>query len=551
MAEPADNAPLMKRPAVTSRRVGGGVYVSQGDRGFLIKEPRLETVIPRLLALLDGTRPAAAVRAALPEKLQGVFDLLWNGLAANAMLTRAPVAALPPDTPVPVLRTLQNAITDWEPCLAAWRARPITLWIDFDLLPLVARPLIEQGVRQIRIVDHDGRAGAALAHAGIAGSVALCPPDAIAMAEEERLLALISPQMLPRVLALGPARTIIGLAVPAGVAIAEPGGTSAADMLAGCGLEIADDQPLPPRHCLCVAAAMLAFEVLGSVIAEFSGDAAAVAQRRHDVRVVHLDGTVISHDRRVAAISGRTISAVADHRAAGAPAALVAPADAWHHPDIGPLLEIAEDAPAFPLPHVARLVRWVDADGAPAQAQVTAWGVDPAEASRRCLVQAFEILCGGLTRRAAAAPSAAEAEARLQLQHAAAALDGPAAPVDLDADWSADVKMLARLARLYWGETPAATLAGRDAIWVARVGHGDDASAGIGHDADAALRSALGEWISARQLAQPTSRQQRQPWRALRSAMRPQAVPGQQGKVRFHSFDAGPTPLVIAVADPD
>ena len=542
---------MMKKPAVTSQRVGSGIHVAQGDRGFLIREPRLEAVIPRLLAMLDGTRPAADVRAALPDKLQHVFDLLWNGLAANAMLTRAPTGPMPPDTPAAVLRTMQNAITDWEPCLAAWRGRPITLWIGHDLAHLAVKPLIEQGVRQIRVVDPDGRAQAALAHAAVADGIATVAPAAVSPGSDDVLLALADAAALPDVVALANrhARSIIGVVAADGIAIAEHGPATMADIVEGSGLAVGDGGLLPPRHCLSVAVAMLAFEALRSVITEFSADAAAIVQRRHDVRLVHLDGTIVTHDRRVATVSRRKVTAVADHLAPGAPRPLLAPADAWHHPGVGPFSDADDAGPAFPLPHAARLVRWTDAAGEQVQTLVTAWGVDPAEAARRCEAQAFEILCGGMTRLAAAAADEAAAARRLQLLQAALSLDGAGRPVDFDAEWSADVKMLARLARLYWQETPRATLAGGDAVCLARIDHGDTAAVGIGADADAALRSALGEWISTRQLSRPTTRQLRSPWCALREAA--PAMAPQAGSIRFQTFDAGTTPIVVAVADPD
>jgi hypothetical protein len=556
MPDTADLAGLMKRPAVTSRRVGGGIYVAQGDRGFLIKEPRLEAVIPRLLAMLDGTRPAASVRAALPEKLQIIFDLLWNGLAANNMLTRAPSGAMAPDTPAPVLRTMQNAIADWEPCLAAWRARPITLWVDFDLVHLVVKPLIEQGVRQIIIVDQDGRACAAMAQAGVevAGDgITFRPPAAVSPGADHRLLALVAAVALPDVLALANrhGRSIIGVVAAQGAAIAEYGTISRQDILDGCGLAMDDPPLLPPRHCLAVAAAMLAFEALRGVITEFSADAAAIDQRRHAVRMVHLDGTVITHDRRVAAVSRRKIAAVADHLAPDIPRPLVAPTDPWHHPGVGPFADVVDDGPAFPLPHAAKLVRWMGADGTQQQTLVTAWGVDPAEAARRCQAQAFEILCGGMRRLAVAAADAEAAARRLQLQQAALAIADPGRPVDFDAGWSPDVTMLARLARIYWGETPHAVLAGSDAAWLARIDHADTCAVGIGLDADAALRAALGDWISTRQLSRPTTRQLRSPWRDLRSATRTGRAPRARANIGFQTFDAGAAPVVVVTADPD
>lgn len=543
----------MKKPAVTSMRVAEGVYVSHGDRGFLIKEPRLETVIPRLLAMLDGARPAPEVRAALPDKVKEVFDLLWSGLAANAMLTCTPSLPLAPDTSPAVLQLLQNAMIQWEPCLHAWRAQSLTVWVDFDLVHLVVKPLIEQGVGQIMIIDQHGQAPQVLALAGIVEGVTVVSPAAAADHHGDRLLALVGAESIDAVRSLAPKyrRAIVGVVSPQGTAIAELSAASEQDLLEGSGLDLGDGIALPPRHCLSVAAAILAFEALRSVITEFSEDEEAIERRHNDVRVVRMDGTVVTHNRRVAAASGMTLAAVADHLVAGADPSLVEPADEWHHPLLGPFVEQAVSGPAFPLPHVSKLVRKKRDDGVLEETVVTAWGVDPAEAWNRCHAQAFEVLCGGMSRLAVAAGDAAAAEKSLALLRSVAACDGTPAPVDFDTAWSNDVKMMARLVRLYWGETPDVTVAGAEQARIARARLGDVMAVGTGFDADAAVRTALGELISTLQLGQPPTQQLRSPWRELRSRSGSALASGLAPAPEIQTFAVSSGPIVVAAIDSD
>jgi hypothetical protein len=504
----------MLKPGVRHTSVREGSYISLGERGFLFKDKRLQPVIDRVLSALDGARSPNEIRNALPEQARSVFDLVVARLASSAMLTEAPTRTYPKGVEHSLIQMLQDQMTRWEPCLEAWSTRRITLWVEQNLLPLVASPLLAQGARNIVVIDHDNTARDSLERLNILADVRLIVPTMISGEEPGGIVLLLTTNTLSNEVAeiVGRHdRTIPAMIAPGGVIIGpeiEDGiqrWRHETPYMTGLGGNL-------PRHALHVAAAILAFEAFRSITAEFADDPDRAERRKTDVRVVRADGTVTTHDKRVAQASGRTPAPIVVSKE------IVGTTDRWHHPDVGAFADADPGGRAFPLPHAALRVRYRSKDGRPQQETITAWGTSPAEAVGRCRLQAFELLAHDREGIVVAAGSEEELRIAAQVISSAQMLEPHeicAACIDLDGDWSDETRMLARLVRLYWGGNPAILLHRDEGICVAWANVADAHAVGIAREADGAVLEALGEAISTAQTGHPTHLQTHQPRRRL------------------------------------
>jgi hypothetical protein len=529
-------APLLKA-GVLHAQVEGGTYIELGDRSFFIRGDKLYAVIVRLLESFSGTRTAAEIRAALPEKLAPLFDQLLEQLLRQRMLTGGPPEAIADDHPfAATLHFLRDATPRWQDCFAEWSQARISVMGAAELLPLLARGLLSAGAGRVAVIDMEDKA-AALSDGAAASCERLSPAAALRLPKQPRSLLLYlgadapDEATLARIEALaGVHETTIVAAVCAGTGIVSPDCHAGLATWRNLAARVTDTGAPFTRAAFNVLASLLAFEALQERIAAWSDDAGEAGRRKTQFRVVRSDGSVSSHDSAVFLASGRSLGS----SAAEAEEALVAPADPsltrFFDPAAGLFSDAAVPGPEYPLAHRAVTLHYASAYGEACTRTLYTWGLDPDDADRRLMAQAFATLLAqrqghvpapGISPLvAASSPEQASAQATA---YAIATLPdflchNPPCVAAISSDNSAAVQMLARLIHLYAGALPAVWTAG-DAqagaciVW-AKVAEWTVAA--VAPDIDAGVAEALGEALSAFQLGRLTDGQDAWPLAALR-----------------------------------
>jgi hypothetical protein len=551
---PMLTAPLLKT-GVLHAQVEDGTYIELGERNFLVRDDKLFPVVSRLLSCFDGERPADAIRASLPPKLAPLFDRLFDSLVRHRMLSSGPKQAFPADHPhAATLHFFREATSRWREAFEDWTQARIVLAGSPETLPALARALASAGAGPLSIVAADA-ADAASAAETRERLRAQVPPDCAVL---DRATALRLPKT-PRSLLLhldiaSPPDAPASDAAMSDVAASEIEALARSHevVIAGTvrgGLGIvgpdwgADPAPWralsarlpasgPPftRAAIRVLASLLAFEAMQERIALRSDDPDEHARRRSQFRLVRNDGSVSSHDLDVFLASGRSLEAAASE---ASPDTRPDPQTMrFFDPATGPFRDAGVPGPEYPLAHRAVALiapRPGDDDG---QDVLCAWGLDPASAERRLMLDAFATLATRGTGHApapgrsplVAAASADEARAQAMAlalaTHPGFLLTHPPRAYAVSADDAADVQVLLRLIHLYAGALPLVRCAGDASAGacIAWVDIDDRTAVAVAPDLATALAEALGEALSGFQLGRPTDRQARWPWSSLRAA---------------------------------
>ncbi|HVQ09750.1 MAG TPA: hypothetical protein VMS43_15075 [Allosphingosinicella sp.] len=545
----------MIKPSVLCVEVDEGTYIESGSNNFLIRNRKLFPVIDRILANLDGRAAPEEVRAALPAKVHPLFDRLLDNLEEFRMLTTGPGGAALDAHPFrEVFLYLQEASSDAQACYADWSRLPITVAGSSAQILAILNHLLASGAANLTILTDDLGAEDATAAASLAAELATraslvargADPDALLIcAYDERP----APPVLDglRALAALHGRGIFG-AVCGDLAVIGPetGGDLGAwpDLLA---LAPETPEPMVPL-ATSVLSALIAFEALQARLAPWSDDPEEAVRRRNSFRVLRNDCRVTSHDARVALASKRPLAATAP-----APNHEPAPLDEASRPlfddAVGPLRWVDGGGPDYPLAH-----RAISSNGR----AVCHWGIDFASAEERCLALALGIFADDPRQEAGLSPTiAARGEERLRGLAAAYALAGsprriaPVCPKSLD---DADLQVLIRLARLYWGESPRLWLSGTrgngGCVGWARMSGTTCAVPAPGEQE--ALFEALGDLLSALQRGVPADRQMLLPCGDLAVLPLPEAEPSTladylsscpEGEAAFEYFEDPDDPL--------
>jgi hypothetical protein len=543
-------APLLKT-GVLHAQVEDGTYIELGERNFLVRDEKLFPVVSRMLSCFDGERPADAIRASLPPKLAPLFDRLLDSLVRHRMLSSGPNQAFPADHPhAATLHFFRDATSRWREAFEDWTQTRIVLAGSPETMPMLARALASAGAGPLSIVAADA-ADAESAAETRERLRAQVPPDCAVL---DRATALCLPKT-PRSLLLhldiasppdAAASEIEALARSHEVVIAGTVRGGLGIVGPDCGADPAPWRALsarlpasgPPftRAAIRVLASLLAFEAMQERIALRSDDPDEHARRRSQFRLVRNDGSVSSHDLDVFLAGGRSLEAAAPE---ASPDAHPDPQTMrFFDPATGPFRDAGVPGPEYPLAHRAVALiapRSGDDDG---QEVLCTWGLDPASAERRLMLDAFATLATRGTGHAPApgrSPLVAAAsadDARTQAMALALAthpgflFTHPPRAYAVSADDAADVQVLLRLIHLYAGALPLVRCAGDASagaciVW---VDIGDRTAVAVAPDAAMALAEALGEALSGFQLGRPTDRQARWPWSSLRAPSASAAV---------------------------
>lgn len=543
-------APLLKT-GVLHARVEDGTYIELGERNFLVRDEKLFPVVSRLLSCFDGERPADAIRASLPPKLAPLFDRLFDSLVRHRMLSSGPKQAFPADHPhAETLHFFREATSRWREAFEDWTQARIVLAGSPETMPTLARALASAGAGPLSIVAPEA-ADAESAAETRERLRAQVPPDCAVL---DRAAALRLPKT-PRSLLLhldiawppdaaaaeiealaGSHEVVIAAAVRGGVGIVGP----------DCGADPAPWRALsarlpasgPPftRAAIRVLASLLAFEAMQERIALRSDDPDEHARRRSQFRLVRNDGSVSSHDLDVFLAGGRSLEAAAPEMS---PDTRPNPQTMrFFDPATGPFRDADVPGPEYPLAHRAVALIAPRPGEDDAQEVLCAWGLDPASAERRLMLDAFATLAtrgtghapapgrSPLVAAGTADDARAQAMALALAAHPGFLLTHPPRAYAVSADDAADVQVLLRLIHLYAGALPLVRCAGDASAGacIAWVDIDDRTAVGVAPDVAMALAEALGEALSEFQLGRPTDRQARWPWSSLRAASASAAV---------------------------
>jgi hypothetical protein len=519
--------PLMIKPSVVCVEIDEGTYIESGSNSFVIGNRRLFPVIERILANLDGRAPPEHVRAALPDKVHPLFDQLLANLEEFRMLTTGPGGAALDAHPFrEVFLYLQEASRDAQACFADWSRLPITVAGSPARIPAILNHLQASGAANVTVPTDELAAGDRPAD-----------PDALLIcAYDERPLPAVLDGL--RALAALHGRGIFA-AVCGDLAVIGP--EAQGDL--GPWPELLDLAPETPEPLVPLAAsvlsALIAFEALQARLAPWSDDPAEAVRRRTLFRLLRNDCRVTSHDARAALASKRPFAATAP-----APNHEPAPLEEASRPlfdDTVGLLRWADaEGPDYPLAHRAVSNR---------QRTIRHWGIDFAAAEERCLALALGMFADGV---------AARSEEGLRSLAAAYALAAapprrivPVSPDSLD---DADLQVLIRLARLYWGEAPRLWLSGTrengGCVGWARLSGTTCAVPAPGEQE--ALFEALGDLLSGLQRGIAADRQALRPCGDLAAMPLPETGPstladylsaGPEGEAAFDYFEDPDDPL--------
>lgn len=367
-AHPAlEAAPLLKA-GVLHAQVDGGSYIEWGERSFFVRGEKLYPVLVRMLDSFDGTRPLAALRAAMPEKVAPLFEELLAQLRRHRMLTSGPEQAIADDTPfASTLRYMREATPRWRECADAWREARISLVGPPAWLARAGQALVDSGAGTLVLVpwsdadaqaapiedDEEDDAGALAALARLAdrhAGVVVGDLDAVAAQSPTPGSLLLGmtrgrpdAQARARWQALARAHaTTIGAADCGGAAFVGP--DCGADLAPWFALidrahHDADTAALPfTRAARRVWGTLPAFEALQACIAAWSDDPDEAAGRRSRFCRVRPDGSVGSHDLAVYLAGG-----AGAHTAQDAPAG----ADAAAGAAAMPAMEVMPEQPGL------------------------------------------------------------------------------------------------------------------------------------------------------------------------------------------------------------
>jgi hypothetical protein len=504
----------MLRPGLLCVEVEKGSYVERGTSSFLVKGRRLHPVVSRLLRALDGRRTLGELEAALPDKLQPLFETLLQQLQVHDMVMEGPAEPEAGDHPNgSTLSFLQERSSRWREAFSDWSRLPITVGGSPALVPPLARSLTASGAGNLRILagsagpGDKGVAASAIAEGAYdAGALLVYLTEGLPIGEEAVLLERLAARH--GTCLFGGIHEGIGVIGPES-AEGPHAGLEAMGRIAPGGLPFT-------AAARAVLSSLAAFEALNARLAPWSDSPGETELRRSRLRIVRADGSVSLHDSRVALSGGRPIAAMPEPVAELPPPQDPAFAP-WFDASFGLFAWAEVDGPEYPLPHRAVALR----SSLGADATICDWGVDPDSAEERTLllaVAAFE--SGRIGHQAGPGVSpliAARSEA--ELSAAANALAQalspsflaqfprrPVAPKDLD---DPDGLMLARLAHRFEGSVPALWLAGSESAqaFLAWAMVGPWTGAAAAPSASRALTEAIGNALSALQRGAPAFRQ--------------------------------------------
>lgn len=537
------DAPLLKA-GVLHAQVEDGTYIELGERSFLVRGERLFPIVSRILACFDGERPAHLIRASLPEKLMPVFDQVFDRLAHHRMLTSGPRHAIPADHPhASTLAFFREATSRWREAFKAWTVARIALAGSRELLPVLARALASAGAGHVSIVDLDAAEAASTGDGRDAPSPEWPPgcerldrAAALRMEKTPRSLLLYAALDAPQedafadIEALSRSHEVVIVgAVRGGLGIVGPDCRAGLTPWRSLMAKTPDAGPPFTRAALRVLASLLAFEAMQERIAAWSDDPEEYGLRASRFRMVRNDGSVDSHDVDVFLASGRRLGDAVEETS---PVAHVDPQTTrFFDPATGPFRDASVPGPEYPLAHRAVALTFPQAQGEVGDETLWAWGIDPAAAEQRLMLDAFATL---MTHLAGHVPgpgvsplvaAGSEEDARAQAAAFAIAtapdffLAHPPRAHDLSSDERADAQGLLRLIHLYCGALPVVRKSGGAEVGACVVwaSIGDDIAVAVAPDFDAALLEALGESLSAFQLGRPSVRQTRWPQDRMRA----------------------------------